>query len=76
MPIAQYVKACYESWLPSDILQTTFEQIDSKVNAATNMMGMVRGRKAGTILTGRRVGWEFSGAERIVTDIGTTLDLS
>ena len=75
MPITQYAKACFEAWLPKDILAKTHAKMDEEIQQSANKWGSVRGPIAATILTVQRLGWEFKSATELVTGDGDTLDL-
>ena len=75
MPIAQYARACYERWLPADILETTFTKTEEALASAINKWGSVNGPIAATVLSAQRIGCTFESAGVVSTDTGDRLDL-
>ena len=75
LPISQYAKACYEGWIPKDSLELAFDQAVETLEQAKNKWGKAKGPIAASILTARRLGWEWHSATELTTDTKMKLNL-
>ena len=76
MPITQYARACYDAWIPMDILEKAFGNTEMELASSNNKWAMVKGPIAATILSANRLEWVFTSASKVVTDAGERLDFT
>ena len=76
MPLNSYAKACYEKWLPQELLQATFDEVVAELQGSKNKWNCAKGPIAAAVLTAQRIDWTFTNATNVTTDTGTELDLN
>ena len=74
-PLQYWALAVWDKWFPFDVLAHTFRAAATKIEArASDPWGIVCGPTTALIASVRRLGWNMSQPDMVVTDIGQIID--
>ena len=73
--IAAYAKACWEKWLSDEFFVTAFTDTVISMDKAKHAWRAAKGPFAATLLSARRIKWNFISAYTATNDQGTLIDM-
>ena len=75
-PIIHWARAVWDTWFPACQMENAFIGATAKLGGARGTLwSVVAGPVTALVATVRRLGWSFDGPWRILTDVGTLIDL-